>query len=471
MKILFVSGEVAPFLKTGGLADVASALPKEQAKKGNDIRVIMPKYRQINPSKLEGLEKIIEFNSQVNTDEKYVGVEKLKNRNVINYFVDNKYYFNRNSVYENDDRNIQFAYFCYVVLEMLKKIDFKPDIIHVNDWQTGLIPVMLKKIFSKDEFYKDIKTVYTIHNLRYQGLFSKELSKEALKFIGEDIVEDNINYTELALKYADKITTVSDTYAKEITTEYFGEGLDWLLRERNKDLIGIVNGIDYDDFNPATDNDIYENYDYKSLNKKDRNKTKLQQEMGLEADKNIPVIGLISRLVPQKGLDLIAAVIEDLLKKHNFQLIVLGTGMKKYEDMFEILAKKYPKKVASKIMYDAKLAQKIYAGSDMFLMPSQFEPCGLGQLISLRYGTIPIVRETGGLNDTVKSYNDETGVGNGFTFRNYNAHDMMHTIERALYFYRDKQRIWKILQKRAMNSDYSWNHAANEYIKLYKELK
>jgi len=476
MKILFVSAEVLPFIKTGGLADVAGALPKAIKKEGHDIRVMMPKYSQIKDLQLEGLKKELDFKSEIDTRENYVGIEKIEKDEITTYFVDNKYYFNRTSLYENDDNNIQFAYFCSAVLESLEKLDFKPDVIHANDWQTALIAIILKNRFAQKEFYKDIKVVYTIHNLRYQGAFSKEVSDEVLKYIGlkkwdEKLLGNYMNFMKLALENSDMITTVSETYANEIKTKYFGEGLDEILVKNDENLYGIINGIDYTEFDPMTDKKIVKNYNADSLGDKKENKKMLQKEMGLEVREDIPLISLITRLVPQKGLDLIEAIIYELLESNTMQLVVLGTGMKKYEEMFKKIGEKFPDSTGIKIMYDGDLAQRIYAGSDMFLMPSQFEPCGLGQLISLRYGNIPIVRETGGLNDTVLSYDEETGEGNGFTFKNYNAHDMLYTIKRAVKYYTERKEIWKKLQKKAMNGDYSWKNAALEYIELYKKAK
>ncbi|MGM0502238.1 MAG: glycogen synthase GlgA [Bacillota bacterium] len=474
LKILFVSSEVVPFVKTGGLADVAGFLPREIKKQGHDIRVVMPEYsKQIDDEYLMETEHLIDFNTKVAWREEYVGVNKLNNKGVPTYLIDNKAMFERDNLYENPDKHVQFAYFCRAVLEMLPKIDFQPDIIHCNDWQCGPLGAMLKTQYQKYDFYQDIKNVFTIHNLRYQGQFGLEILDNTLA-LNSDLmpkIEHNngVNYMKTGISFADAVNTVSKTYADEIQTPYFGEGLDYVLRYRRHDLYGIVNGIDYDEYDPATDNRIYANFDADDLSGKKENKLRLQEEMGLPQNPDVPVISIISRLVPQKGLDLVEEVIDDLLQE-DIQFVMLGTGNQNYEEMFKAVESRYPNKVAANIKYDADLAQKIYASSDMFLMPSQYEPCGLGQLFSLRYGTIPIVRETGGLNDTIDSYNEDTGEGNGFSFSDYNSEDMLYTIRRAIDYYQNKPDVWETLVKKAIESDYSWDNSAREYIDLYKMI-
>ncbi|WP_018247626.1 glycogen synthase GlgA [Orenia marismortui] len=474
LKVLFVSSELSPFIKTGGLADVAGALPKELKKLVHDVRVVMPQYSQIPSKYIQNLEHLIHFRTRVVWRNEYVGVNKLDNKGIITYFIDNKSYFHRDNIYENEDKYLQFAYFCRAVLEMLPKINFKADIIHCNDWHTGPLSIMLKDNYQKYNFYKDIKTVYTIHNLRYQGVFSRRILEDVLgidhKYWDLGVIEhDNcINYMKMGIEASDLITTVSNTYAKEIKTAEYGEGLDYVMRMNGDDLYGILNGISYKDNDPAVDNRIYSNYDIDNLEGKYENKIKLQEEMGLPQKADIPVIGLISRLVDQKGLDLIALVIDELMQE-DIQLVMLGTGSFKYEEMFKEMSRLYPNKVAANIKYDATLAQKIYAGSDMFLMPSKFEPCGLGQLFSLRYGTIPIVRETGGLKDTIQSYNEVNGEGNGFSFTHYNEKDMLYTIKRAISFYY-KREVWRKMVENAMKNDFSWTNSAERYIELYNKL-
>ena len=474
LKILFVSSEVVPFVKTGGLADVAGFLPREIKKQGHDVRVVMPEYiQQIDDDYLAETEHIAHFRTNVAWRDEYVGVDRLENKGVPTYLIDNKGKFDRPNLYENPDKHVQFAYFCRAVIEMLPKIDFQPDIIHCNDWQTGPLSAMLKTQYQQYSFYENIKTIYTIHNLRYQGQFGLDILDDTLALSPDllpKIEHDNqVNYMKTGISFADAVNTVSKTYADEIQTPYFGEGLDYVLRYRSEDLYGIVNGIDYDEYDPATDDRIYTNFAADDLAGKKENKLKLQEEMGLPQNPDVPVISIISRLVPQKGLDLIGEVIDELMQE-DLQFVLLGTGNSEYEEMFKAAADKYPNKLAANIEYDVDLAQKIYASSDMFLMPSQFEPCGLGQLFSLRYGTIPVVRETGGLNDTVDSYNEYTGEGNGFSFTDYNAEDMLYTIRRAIHYYKNEPETWEKLVKRAIESDYSWYNSAQEYIQLYKKV-
>ncbi|MGM0436670.1 MAG: glycogen synthase GlgA [Bacillota bacterium] len=475
LKILFVTSEADPFVKTGGLADVSGSLPQALRKQGHDVRVVLPEYLKMDDKYKKELEHITDFKTNVVWRNEYVGVNKLSNQGVPTYFIDNKFYFNRPTLYENGDKEVQFTFFNRAVLEMLPEIGFKPDIIHFNDWQTGILALLLDDNYRKYDFYKDIKTLYTIHNLRYQGQFDPKIIGDVLgvnywHWNSGNIRHDGlVNFMKAGIFYADKINTVSETYAEEIKTSYFGEGLDYALRMRSRDLKGIVNGISYDKFDPKTDSDIYYNYDKNNLENKYKNKKELQKEFGLAVNEEIPLIGIVSRLVEQKGIDLVTEIIEETLNKEKLQFVLLGTGQQRYEEYFRNLAQKYPDKVGVKIEYDAKLAQKMYAGLDMFLMPSRFEPCGLSQIISMRYGTIPIVKETGGLKDTVEPYNEFEDSGFGFSFANFNAHDLMYTIRRAISFYR-KNDIWKKLMKKAMEKDFSWKHSAQEYIKLYKSL-
>ncbi|TDX51528.1 glycogen synthase GlgA [Orenia marismortui] len=474
LKILFVASEATPFVKTGGLADVAGSLPQAIKEMGHDIRLVIPEYRQIALEYLQQAEHLLHFRTKLGWRDNYVGVNKLENRGVISYFIDNKSYFDRPNLYENDDKHLQFAYFCQAVLEMLAQIDFKADIIHCNDWQTGALSIMLKENYQKYSFYKDIKTVYTIHNLRYQGVFGREVLQDALslpdKYWDLGVVRhDNcVNYMKMGIEMSDIVTTVSRTYAQEIKTPEFGEGLDYAMRMNSNDLYGIINGISYEDNNPSNDDRIYSNYSVEKLRGKYENKRRLQEDMGLAQRSDLPVIALISRLVDQKGLDLIVSVIDKLMEEE-IQFIILGTGDSYYEERFKETARSYPTKIAANIKYDATLAQKIYAGSDIFLMPSKYEPCGLSQLFSLRYGSIPIVRETGGLKDTIQAYDEISGEGNGFTFASYDANEMLSTIKRAISLYQQKD-IWTKLVRRAMKSNFSWKNSAKEYIKLYYKL-
>ncbi|SDC34098.1 MULTISPECIES: glycogen synthase GlgA [unclassified Candidatus Frackibacter] len=471
LKVLFVVSEVDPFVKTGGLADVASSLPQAIKELGHDIRVVMPEYKQIPQSYIEESEHLLHYRTKVAWRNNYVGVNKLEYEGITTYFIDNKNCFHRKSLYDNDDRHIQFAYFCRAVLEMLPKLDFKPDIIHCNDWQTGPLSIFLKENYQEYDFYQDIKTVFTIHNLKYQGEFGKEILGDVLCLDEghwqSGVLRHNncINYMKMGINMSDTVSTVSETYAEEIKTPAFGEGLDYAIRMNANDVCGIINGIDYKKYNPAKDQDIYNNYSLDDLKGKMKNKRKLQTDMGLPTSDEVPVISIISRLVEQKGIDLVKGVIDELMQEE-IQLVILGTGDNKYESFLQELAHRYPKQVAVNIKYDANLAKKIYAGSDIFLMPSKYEPCGLSQLISLRYGTIPVVRETGGLKDTISSYDEATNEGNGFSFTHYNGHSMLAAIRRAIKFYHQPQ-IWKDIVVQAMKSDFSWNNSAQEYVELY----
>ena len=473
MKVLFVASEANPFIKTGGLADVVGSLPTVLKDYDIDVRVVIPKYLDIPFHYKEKMEDVRYFNIDLSWREQYCGIEKIKRNGVTFYFMDNEYYFKRPFLYGHYDEAERFAFFNKAVLEMLPHIDFKPDIIHCHDWQSGLVPFLLKTQYKDIKFYKDIKTIFTIHNLKYQGIFPPSIIDDILgvdwKYFTPDGLESNgmVNYMKAALNYSDIITTVSDTYAKEIQTPYYGEGMDGLLRKRSDDFYGIVNGIDYNEYNPLTDPSIFVNYK-SSYEKKKENKVKLQKMLGLPEDKDKAMLLLISRLVEQKGIDLVINVL-DQLANLDMQFVILGTGNTDYEQTFKELAWHYPDKVSAQITFDDTLARRMYAAADLFLMPSRFEPCGIGQLLSLRYFTVPIVRETGGLVDTVKSYNEETGEGNGFSFSNYNAHDMLFTIKRALSYYYNKD-VWNKIRDNIKVLDYSWTNSAEEYLDLYKKL-
>lgn len=474
INVLFASSEVVPFAKTGGLADVAGSLPKALVKAGHDVRVVMPRYSSISEKYKSEMEYVTFFNVWVGWRNEPCVVLQIKKDNVIYYFLENERYFNREWLYGYFDQAEQFAFFQFALLELARKLNFKPDILHGNDWQTGMLGIILKEKFKYDDFFKNTKTIYTIHNLKYQGVFAKECLSNLFGLGWEHFTvdklefHDQINFMKSALVYYDAITTVSPTYAEEIKSDYFGEGLSEIVRRRANDLYGIINGIDWEDNNPSTDTRIFANFDASKTKGKKDNKRQLQQQLGLPEREDVPIIGIISRLVDQKGFDLIDRVLGDILYE-DVQLVILGTGEQKYEDLFRWAAWAYHDKVSANIKYDGTLAQRIYAGCDMFLMPSQFEPCGLSQLFSMRYGTIPIVRETGGLKDTVIPYNEFNGTGNGFTFANYNAHDMLFTIRRALGFY-SKKRIWDSLVKKAMMQDFSWEQSATKYVEVYEKL-
>ncbi|MHA7962755.1 glycogen synthase GlgA [Paenibacillus sp. CAU 1782] len=475
MNVLFATSEAVPLAKTGGLADVAGALPKALNKRGCDVRVMLPKYEEIPGEMLEHFELLAEFQVYFGWRNQYCGLWKGKVGEVVYYLIDNEFYFKRKGLYGYGDDAERFVFFCFAVMEAARHMDFRPQVVHAHDWQTGLIPFLLRTRHAFDPAWAYVKSVFTIHNLKYQGIFGMDLIKE-LTGAGDELFQQGMEGLEFygaascmkgGLQYADKLTTVSPTYAEEIQTPYYGEGMDSLLRCRGWDLTGIINGIDLDEFDPMKDDCLHTPY-RSSLSRKRKNKLDLQREMGLTEDASIPLIGIVSRLVEQKGFDLIAATLDELMQD-DVQLVVLGTGEPQYEDLFWHAAGRYPQKAAFWRGYSDRMARRIYAGSDMFAMPSKFEPCGLSQLLSLRYGTVPIVRETGGLRDTVFSYNELTGEGNGFSFANYNAHDYLHTVRRALYFYRDEE-IWKKIVENGSRRDISWNASAKAYMDLYTNL-
>lgn len=475
MRVLFVASEASPFIKTGGLGDVAGALPKALAQKNADVRVVIPKYKDLNWEVKDKLRFVKWFNVYVGYRESFCGVWECFYNGVTYYVLDNERYFKRDGIYGFYDDAERFAFFDRAVLDMLRQIDWQPDLIHCNDWQTGMLPVLLKFQYKKNDwFYWRMKTVYSIHNIAFQGVFDPIILPELFGFDME--LYDNtclqfdtgVSFMKGGIYYSDIVTTVSNTYAGEIQTPQYGHRLDAVLRDRSYALRGIVNGIDYDEFNPKTDRYIYKNYDLNSIKNKAVNKTSLQRDLGLTVDENIPMIAMVTRLTSQKGIDLLVNIADRLLQQ-NIQLVVLGTGDKNYEDHFKWLDYAYGNKVSANIRFDNALSHKIYAASDMFLMPSSFEPCGLGQLIALRYGSIPIVRETGGLKDTVRAYNEYTGDGNGFSFRNYNADELYNIIQYALWIYRNKNH-WNTLINHAMNSDNSWEKSAQKYLDLYREL-
>lgn len=477
IRIWFASSEVAPFAKTGGLADVAGSLPKALKKLGADVRVVMPKYRQIPKKYVERMTFLGYTMVDLTWRKQYCGVFTLEHEGVTFYFVDNEFYFFRDWYYGMFDDGERFAFFSKAILDVLPLIDFKPDIIHLNDWQTGLVSVLLDahyRDYRENGFYKKIHTVFTIHNLKYQGVFPKQMMDEILgldwSFFNQDGLEfhDNINYLKAGLAYSTVLSTVSKTYAEEIKHDFFGENLQGLIRKRSSDMYGIVNGIDYDLNDPEKDERIYKTFSIDRPEGKYENKRRLQEDCGLEVKADIPLVGIISRLIQQKGFDLIEHMMAELMDL-GLQIIVLGTGDQRYEDHFKWAQSRYLGRVSANICYDSVLAQRIYAGSDMFLMPSLYEPCGLSQLFSMRYGTVPIVRETGGLKDTVIPYNMYTGEGTGFTFANYNAHEMKDAVVRAIQVYQDRDK-WRKLVKSCMSQDFSWDHSALQYMQLYNMI-
>ncbi|MBR6221719.1 MAG: glycogen synthase GlgA [Clostridia bacterium] len=476
MKILFATSECVPFVKTGGLADVVGALPREIRKAGEDVRVILPLYKAIGIEWREKMQHMLYFYVNLGWRRQYVGIESLEYAGITFYFVDNEQYFGRDYIYGmGGDEGERFAYFCRAVMEALPKIDFIPDVLHCHDWQTGLIPVLHKLQYRHLELFHNIKTVFTIHNLQYQGLFPIDTIEDLL-YLG------NLAYTSDALEFygmcscmkggivfSDEITTVSPTYSQEIQTAYYGERLDGLLRSRVDHLSGILNGIDTEEYDPKTDKLIATTYSAETFDKKVENKLALQRELGLTVDADVPMIAMITRLSGQKGLDLVECVLPEIMNT-GAQLVILGMGESRYVDLFSWAQWKYPLQVSANFQMNSALSHKLYAAADMFLMPSLFEPCGLSQLISLRYGTLPITRETGGLRDTVLAYNEFTGDGNGFTFLYYNAHDMLHVIENAVKMFHDQRDVFNGLAVRAMKGSYGWDESAKQYVALYEKL-
>lgn len=475
--VLFVASESVPFMKTGGLADVVGSLPKCFNKDEYDVRVIVPKYLSMPWEFTQRLEFISYFYMDIGYRNTYVGVFKLEHNGVIFYFIDNEGYFGGSKPYGDIKWDLEkFSYFSRAALSVLPVVGFKPDIVHCHDWQTALVPIYMKDSFRGGEFYRDMKSILTIHNLKFQGVWDIKTIKALTGLSDYYFTSDKLkvyqdaNLLKGGIAYADYVTTVSETYAEEIKTEFFGEGLDGLMRARSNSLCGIVNGIDYDEYNPETDNKIYNNYNAVNFRKeKYKNKCALQQQLGLEVNEKKFMIGLVSRLTDQKGLDLIAYVMDQLCSD-DIQFVILGTGEEKYENMFRYYDWKYGNKVSANIYYSDDMSHKIYAACDAFIMPSLFEPCGLSQLMSLRYGTIPIVRETGGLKDTVQPYNQFESTGTGFSFANYNAHEMLDAVRYAEQIYYDRKREWNKLVDRAMAADFSWNTSARKYENLYNWL-
>ena len=479
LKVLYVASEAVPFIKTGGLADVAGSLPKALKKQDVDVRVVMPKYGKIAQEYLDKMEHVYDGEFTVSWRTKFLGIDKLVLDGVTFYFIDNQEYFYREGFYGYGDDAERFAFFSRAALEVLPRDNFWPDVIHTNDWHTALVNVYLRLDHIGDERYEKIKTVFTIHNLKYQGVFPKDVMEDVLgldwQYFNNGDLEyyDAVNFMKGAIIYADNITTVSRTYAQEIQYAYFGEGLDGLLRQRAGDLHGIVNGLDTELYNPATDSYLTEPYTkYNVTNAVERkidNKAALQRQLNLPVERQTPLVAMVTRLVEPKGLDLVVRILDELLEHEDMQFVLLGVGDRVYEDWFRELAWRHPTKVSSNIYFSDEMAQRIYAAASIFLMPSAYEPCGIGQLIAMRYGTIPVARATGGLVDTIIPYDKSTQQGNGYLFPNYNAHDMMFTLKKALTLFRDFN-SWKFLMQNAMNTDYSWARSAKEYKTLYEKL-
>ena len=476
--VLFIASEAVPFIKTGGLADVVGSLPKYFNKDEFDVRVMIPKYTCIPWEYREKMVYKTHFYIDLAWRTQYVGVFEIEYDGVTFYFIDNEFYFGGPKPYSWIHEDIEkFAFFSKAALSAIPVIGFKPDIIHCNDWQTGLIPVFLHTVFGDDNFYAGIKTVFTIHNLQFQGRWRIQeimditglpahiFNAYELESYGE------ANYLKGGVVYADYITTVSPTYANEITTVEGGEGLSGLMTARKDRLYGILNGIDYEEYNPQTDPYISVNYSKKdAVSGKKENKVALQKELGLPVREDAFLIGIVSRMTSQKGFDLIGCVLDELLTEMDIQLVVLGSGESQYENMFHHYQSKYPDKVSVHIGFTEERSHHIYAASDVLLMPSMFEPCGLAQMIAMRYGTLPIVRETGGLRDTVEPYNEYENTGCGFSFANFNAQEMADIVRYAYRVEHEQKAAWKELIYRAMDRNFSWNVSAHAYEKLYDKL-
>lgn len=468
MKILFCAAECYPFVKVGGLGDVVYSLPKALVEKGQECSVILPLFERIRQDNRD-LELIDEFYISLGYRHQYVGVLKKVMDGINFYFIDNKQYFDRNTVYGEPDDGERFTFFSKAVIETIIRHFRDYDVLHAHDWQTAMTIPLVR------EYNIQLKTVFTIHNLRFQGVYPFSMVFDMLGLPPYYATEEkmlyfgNANYLKAAIVFADKVTTVSPTYLEEIKNEYYGEGLHGLIKQYEYKMVGILNGIDFDTFNPEKDKFLSFEYNKKDIEGKYKNKIAFQKEMDLPQNENIPIIGMVSRLTNQKGLDLVNAVIDEILSM-NVQFIVLGTGDNMYENNFRGKEYAYRDKMRAIIKYDDYFASKVYASSDLYLMPSQFEPCGLSQMIAMRYGSLPVVRETGGLNDTVKAYNMYTKEGNGFTFKNYNAHEMLFTLQKAVGLYYDNRADFNKLIESAMNEDFSWDKPGEEYIRLYESI-
>jgi starch synthase len=473
MKVLYAASEAMPFIKSGGLGDVAGALPKALQKLGVDVRVIIPFYSNIPQHFRQEAKLLLAASVPLGWRNQYCGIFQTTQNGITYYLLDNEYYFKRDGNYGQFDDGERFAFFSRACLEALHHIDFIPDIIHCNDWHTGLIPVFLKLFYKDTTLYSNVKTIFTIHNIEYQGVYGLETLIDVFGISKSDAhlleYNHNMNIMKGAIQTADRVTTVSKTYAQEIKDPYYANGLEYILLANAFKLTGIVNGIDTELFDPQNDKALFESYDASNLKGKGLNKKGLQQLFNLPERENVPIIAMITRLTGHKGIDLVSTVIEEILSK-DVQFIILGKGELEYEALFSDLEKKYPTKLKAAMTFSIDLASKIYAGADLFLMPSKSEPCGLAQMIALRYGTIPIVRETGGLKDTIIPFNPYSKEGNGFTFAAYNAYDMLDAVNRALDLYAEEEN-YNVLVQNAFASDSSWQSSAEEYLEIYKECQ
>ena len=477
-RVLFVTSEAVPFIKTGGLADVAGSLPKYFLKNEYEVSVMLPKYMCIREDMRKKMHHILHFYVDLGWRKQYVGILEAKEDGIQYYFIDNEFYFAGDRPYNNIYEDVEkFAFFSKAVLEALPHMNYQPDIIHCHDWQTGLVPVYLENIYKKNVFYQNMKTVFTIHNLQFQGRWNLKAVKDITGLPDALFAPDKLesygegNYLKGGIVYADAVTTVSPTYAYEITTPDGGEGLDGLIRSNSYKLSGIINGIDYNEYNPKADPKIAYLYDANDLEEgKRKNKQVLLKDMNLPYSDDVMLVGIVSRMTEQKGFALVDYMMDELLSSGKFEIVALGTGEERYENMFRYYESRYPDRLKANIMYSEEAAHRIYAASDAFLMPSLFEPCGLSQLMSLRYGTVPVVRETGGLKDTVEPYNEYQHTGTGFTFSNYNAHEMRDSLLYAYQVFHENRTGWLDIARRGMEQNFSWSSSAKEYEKLYARL-
>ena len=473
MKVLFVAAEAAPFVKVGGLGDVIGSLPKALQDENVEARVVLPLYSSIDREKFN-----LQYKQHIFIDlgwrHIYCGIFETEVNGVTYYFIDNEHYFNRSSVYGQDDDGERFAFFSKAALEILPFIDYKPDILNANDWHTALSIIYLDDFKSRGlDFYKDIKSVISIHNIEFQGRFNPyemgNLFGLDNKYFDALIYNGDLNLLKGAIQLSNRISTVSETYAHEILDPYFSYGLDSILKIEQGKLHGIVNGLDIDKFNSETDKQIFKNFNINTLKDKVENKLRFQEELALEVNENIPMIGMVTRLTGQKGIDLVVEAAEHILNM-GAQLVILGTGDPYFEEQLRNLEYRRHDKMRSIIMFSNELSSKIYASSDIFLMPSKSEPCGLSQLIAMRYGSIPVVNRVGGLRDTVEPFDPTRMTGYGFTFESYNVYDMLDAIKRALDVYNYDQKTWKHIMKNAMDHDMTWGNSAKRYIEMYREV-
>ena len=476
LKILFTASECTPFVKTGGLADVVGSLPRELARLGADIRVMLPEYNAIPDEYRQKWELVSEFTVDMGWRKQYCGVHRLVLEGVTFYFLDNKQYFGRDYIYGNftSDEAERFAFFSKAVLEAMRHLDFYPDVLHAHDWQAAMSIALLRLQYGLLPNYRDIRTIITIHNLRFQGVFPWERVADMLNLSWDCFTNDKleyygcINFLKAGIVYADLVTTVSPTYSYEIRSAYYGEQLDGLLRARENSLYGILNGIDLNEWNPSIDRYIVKTYSPKDMGGKSACKEALQKEFNLDIQSESLVLAMVTRMTDQKGFDLVERVINEIVES-GVQLAVLGRGDSRYEGLLSWAAWRYPGRVGVRYEQNEAIAHRVYAGADLYLMPSKFEPCGLSQIIAMRYGAIPIVRETGGLKDTVLPYNKFEDSGNGFSFANYNAHEMLDAIYRAIGLHHDLS-AWNRMIERDMNTDFGWTRSAKAYIGLYRKL-